>query len=314
MSSGSIDCIVADWGTTNRRAWALARDGAVVGERHDDRGLLAHADRRFAQSFAGFCGDWLQGQRQIPVIMAGMVGSKMGWQEVPYQPAPVLLRDLARHLARVEDAGVENTWIVPGIALDDEHQPEVMRGEECQILAALLRSGRQEGAFLLPGTHSKWALVEGGRLVTFRTYMTGEIFGLLRKSSGTLSQLMEDDAVDDDAFLRGVDHASGPDAANLLHSLFSVRTLGLLNRVPRSSLASYMSGLLIGAEIHDALGWLRSRGLDGKVSAIGSPGLLQAYRGAAAHLDLDLAVQDSADLLPVALLSLAKAAALLPES
>lgn len=314
MSSGRIDCIVADWGTTNRRAWALAQNGAVLEERHDDQGLLAHADRRFAQSFAAFCGDWLQRGRQIPVIMAGMVGSKMGWQEVPYQPAPVHLRDLARHLARVEDAEFDNAWIVPGIMLDDEHQPEVMRGEECQILAALLRSGRQEGTFLLPGTHSKWALVEGGKLVTLRTYMTGEIFGLLRKSSGTLSQLMEGDAVDDDAFLRGVDHASGPDAANLLHSLFSVRTLGLLDRVPRTGLASYMSGLLIGAEIHDALRWLLSRGLAGKVSAIGSPGLLRSYRRAAKHLNLDLTLQDSADLLPVALLSLAKAAALLPQS
>lgn len=310
MNDARIACIVADWGTSNRRAWALAGDGAVLGERHDDKGLLAHGDRQFAQSFRAFCGDWLIAQPKAPVIMAGMVGSKLGWQEVPYQMAPVRLADLGQHLTQIRDGGFDQAWIVPGVALESDSHPEVMRGEECQILAALLRSGAAGGVFLLPGTHSKWALVEDGRLTAFRTYMTGELFGLLRKN-GTLSQLMEGDASDNGAFLRGVAEASRPDAANLLHSLFSVRTLGLFGRVPGAGLASYMSGLLIGAEIRDATQWLRRSGVVGSLTAVGSPGLLRSYRQAAAALEVELVCLDNADLLPAALLALAKVAGLL---
>lgn len=313
MSNPRIDCIVADWGTSNRRAWALSGDGKVLAERHDDKGLLAHTDRQFARSFKAFCEDWLAASPQAPVIMAGMVGSKLGWQEVSYQMAPVLLRDLSRYLAKIEDPDFDRAWIVPGVAIDSEIQPEVMRGEECQILAGLLRSNTTDGVFLLPGTHSKWALAEAGSLTRFRTYMTGETFGLWRKS-GTLSQLIDGDVFDEACFRRGVQQASRPDAANLLHSLFSVRTLGLFGRIPPTGLASYMSGVLIGAEVSDAKQWLGRLGIGGRVMAIGSPGLLKSYRLATEMLGVELACLDSADLLPVALLALAKTAGLLPAS
>jgi 2-dehydro-3-deoxygalactonokinase len=156
-------------------------------------------------------------------------------------------------------------------------------------------------------------LVEQGRLTSFRTYMTGEIFGLLRKS-GTLSQLMADDAMDDGAFDKGVMQSQRADASNLLHSLFSVRTLGLFDRLPRESLASYMSGLLVGAEVRDATAWLSRLGISAAMTAIGSPLLLRTYERAAKLLHLDIACRDSAGLLPVALLSLAQEAGLLSSS
>jgi 2-dehydro-3-deoxygalactonokinase len=310
-----IACIAIDWGTSNRRAWAMTRDGAIVGERHDDQGLLAIVDRQFASSLQAFCGDWLSDADGTPIIMSGMIGSRLGWQEVPYQMAPVILRDLSSHLTKVDEGHLggflgDHCWIAPGVALDNGAQPEVMRGEECQILGALLNSGASDGIFILPGTHAKWVCVEGGAITAFRTYMTGEVFGLLRKS-GTLSQLMVDDEPDDAAFLQGVSYAQTPDAANLLHSLFSVRTLGLFERLSRRSLASYMSGLLIGAEMKDALCWLADQGRPKRISAIGSPSLLLAYQKAAVQVQLDLRCQDSTGLLPVALLFLAQGAGLL---
>jgi 2-dehydro-3-deoxygalactonokinase len=311
MTSSRIDCIIADWGTSNRRAWALSSDGSVLAERHDGQGLLAITDRRFAESFVQFCGDWLQAAGRVPIVMAGMVGSKLGWQEVPYQMAPIALRDLSRHLARIDDPLTGEIWIAPGIALDDGRQLEVMRGEECQVLGALLQSGRDDGTFLLPGTHSKWVKVKDGKIISFRTYMTGEVYGLLRKS-GTLSQLMEGDGVSDEAFHKGVLRTREPDAGNLLHSLFSVRTLGLFDRLPRTDLPSYLSGLLIGAEIHDATSWLLKHHVSGGITAIGSPALLRAYRQAAASLEIDLISIDSDSLLPRAMLFLAKTAGILP--
>src|SRR5262249_37427101 len=132
------------------------------------------------------------------------------------------------------------------------------------------------------------------------------------RKSGTLSQLMEGDVFDEACFRRGVQQAGRPDGANLLHGLFSVRTLGLFGRIPPTGLTSYMSGVVIGAEIGDAGQWLDRLGIEGGVTAIGSPGLLHSYRLAAEMLGVDLACLDSADLLPVALFELAKTAGLLP--
>ena len=311
--SQAIACIVADWGTTNLRVWAMGAGGEVLGQRNSPRGLLAVEAGRFSQALQEACGDWLGQARHPPVVMCGMVGSKLGWKEVPYLSAPLALDRLAHHLSPVETQIPAKTWIVPGVKLDDPAQPEVMRGEETQILGALQTLGRSDGVFLLPGTHSKWAIVEAGQLMAFRTYLTGEFFGLLRKS-GTLSQLMAGNATDDKAFRRGVLRAKSPDAGNLLHSLFSVRTLGLLGGVAPSGLANYMSGLLIGAEMQDALGWLRTRGKPALAIGIGTPGIVDAYSTAASLWDFELSVLDSAIVVPRGLMSIAALAGILSQN
>jgi 2-dehydro-3-deoxygalactonokinase len=304
-----ITCILADWGTTNLRAWAVAEGGRVIDRRGQGGGLLAVKDRRFAESFAAFCGDWLDARHPVPAILSGMVGSKLGWKEAPYLTAPVALADIGRQLCFVDDIPGASVWIVPGVRLDDPAQPEVMRGEEAQILGALAMLGRGGGVFLLPGTHAKWAIVEAGRLIAFRTYMTGEIYGLLR-GAGTIGQLIEGDQPDAAAFRRGVERSRSPDAANLLHSLFSVRTLGLLGGLPRSGLASYLSGLLIGAELQDGARWLEGRGLARSLTLIGSPEMIEAYGAAAEVCSLGQTSLESTAILPGALFSIARAAGL----
>jgi 2-dehydro-3-deoxygalactonokinase len=305
----SIACIVADWGTTNLRAWAMAADGTALEQRDSQRGLLAVEAGRFSETLEQVCGDWLIGPRQVPVVMSGMVGSKLGWKEAPYLAAPVALDDLGHHLCSVEAPSFSAARIVPGIKLDDPAVPDVIRGEETQILGALQTLGMDNGVFLLPGTHSKWAIVEGRMLVAFRTYMTGELYGLLRRH-GTIGQLMDGDTLDDAAFRRGMALATSPDARSLLHDLFSVRTLGLLDRLPRQSLASYMSGLLIGTEMKDALAWLKARGKPDVAIGIGSSGLLDAYRKAASFSGLEFGTLDNAAVVPRALLSIAVSAGL----
>ena len=193
--SRAIACIVADWGTTNLRVWAMAADGGAIERRVSDRGLLAVERGRFVETLEGACGDWLAGRR-LPVVMSGMVGSKLGWKEVAYLATPLGLDELARHLSPVEAPFA--AAIVPGVRFDDPAAPDVMRGEETQILGALALAGRDEGLFLLPGTHSKWAEVSGGRIVSFRTFMTGEVFGALKEHT-ILGRLMRDGAPDADA-------------------------------------------------------------------------------------------------------------------
>ena len=308
----AIACIVADWGTTNLRAWALDAGGSLVEQRGGNQGLLAVQGGRFAEALAQVCGSWFS--PGVPVLLSGMVGSKLGWSEVPYLAAPVALDELSRNLYQVESSLPVVVRIVPGVKLEDAEQPDVIRGEETQILGALQILGIRDGVFVLPGTHSKWALVEAGRLTSFRTYMTGEVFGLLR-GSGTLSQLMQGEGQDEAAFAEGVTRGASADAGGLLHRLFSVRTLGLLDKMPRSSLASYLSGLLIGAEVRDGLAWLRIADRAGITSSIGSPAILESYRQAVKTLSgAELPALDSAAVVPLALFHMARAAGLLAQA
>src|SRR5512134_2278866 len=138
----TYSCIAVDWGSTNRRAWALGADGRALAERSDAAGLLAIEGRRFGESLEAFLQDWLS--PGLPVVMAGMVGSRMGWVEVPYLAAPAPLSDLAKTLMKAGRVGGSDCWIVPGVSFDGPEQPEVMRGEECQMLGVLLKQGRSD--------------------------------------------------------------------------------------------------------------------------------------------------------------------------
>lgn len=302
-------CIAVDWGTSNRRAWALGPGGQAREERADSSGLLVVQDRRFAESLEAFLGDWLDSSPRIPVVIAGMAGSRMGWAEAPYVAAPAPLADLARNLMKVGRVAGSDCWIVPGVSLDSETQPEVMRGEECQILGALLTRQQSDGAFLLPGTHSKWARVSDRRLIAFRTYITGEMFNLLRQS-GTLAQLMTGDGQGEDAFARGV-RASGPDT-ELLHRLFSARSLALFGRLEGAEIASYVSGLLIASEMRDAMAAWPDLART-SVICIGSAAILARYGACARLLGLDLQGVDNKDVLPAALFWIAQRAGLVPQ-
>ena len=148
---------------------------------------------------------------------------------------------------------------MPGVRWSDDATVDVMRGEEAQIVGALAARGLDDAVLCLPGTHAKWARAAGGRIVRFRTYMTGEVFAVLRQHS-ILGRLMHDDVDDDAAFDRGVARAA--EAGGLLHHLFSARTAGLFDRIAEPRLASYLSGLLIGDEIASALGHRAGRRAD----------------------------------------------------
>ncbi|WP_119274981.1 2-dehydro-3-deoxygalactonokinase [Taklimakanibacter deserti] len=296
-----IAMIAVDWGTTNRRAWALGRDGKVLAERQDGEGLLQVKPQGFARSFADFAALWLTRGERLPVLMCGMVGSKLGWTEAPYIAAPADLSGLARHLHPVPFAGDARIVIVPGVSAIDRGVPDVMRGEECQVLAVMAQRRLRDATLLLPGTHSKWVQVADGKLVSFRTYMTGELYNALT-SSGTLAQLMEKGEADGEAFLRGLRQVRDEGSGALTHLLFGVRTLGLFDLMPRASLSTYLSGLLIGAEMTDAVAWSGAK----QMIAVGSPKLLENYRRAADFFGLAFEAHDNSALLPPALHMIAR--------
>ena len=269
--------LVVDWGTSSLRgAWMDAR-GSVVEERSFDRGILTVAAGDFPLVFDACFGDWMKTNDAL-CLMSGMVGSKQGWLEAPYCTCPAGFGELAASLAWVEPGRVA---IVPGLSCEHDGLPEVrrlqrvpdvMRGEETQIFGALRLLGLREALVLLPGTHSKWAQVQAGRIQSFSTFMTGEFFALLRQHS-ILSRTLpaSDGAFDAEAFEQGVTLALRSNS--LLQTAFSARTLSLFDRLPAVALPSYLSGLVIGEELRG-----QTWGADAHVVIIGSETLTQRYQ------------------------------------
>jgi len=279
-----------DWGTTHRRASLVGDDGALVAERADGDGALACAGR-FRESLEALVAGWPEAGPRLPVVMAGMVGAGIGWQAVPYLEGGVPLSGLASHLVPVAQTPPGRRWsIVPGWCLRGEGGAvDVMRGEETQLFGALhlLGPDAADGCYVLPGTHSKWVRLQAGRITELRTYMTGELFALLRQH-GTLASAMQssgagetpgmrhDSVADDPDFLRGVaDAAAGP---VLTHALFGARARVVTGAMAPVAAAAYVSGLLIGAEWCDAQ---RRAPREEPVRVIGEPALAALHAACA---------------------------------
>ncbi|RDS75652.1 2-oxo-3-deoxygalactonate kinase [Alteriqipengyuania lutimaris] len=217
----------------------MQADGLIVSDRVDDRGVMAVAPDRFVDEFETLrarCGD-------LPIVAAGMIGSNRGLRETPYCAAPASLGDLAAAAVEVLD----RVHLVPGISLSGAGGPDVMRGEEVQVLGAQ-NAGLVDGAalFCQPGTHNKWIETDGQRIVSFATAMTGELFALL-KSHSILSAMLTAEVCDGPAFREGL--ARGADERDLPTSLFQARAAVLLGERPAEETASYVSGILIGADV-----------------------------------------------------------------
>jgi 2-dehydro-3-deoxygalactonokinase len=238
-----------DWGTTSFRAFRLRPDGSIVARRAAPRGILAVEGGRFEEELLRQVGDWIA-DGENHVLMSGMIGSRQGWLEAPYVDCPAGPAEIAPRLARIGCDGAD-LRIVPGLACTEAGgTPEVMRGEETQIIGALLDAGAGPVLACLPGSHSKWADVADGRIVRFATYLSGEAYAALRGHT-ILGKLMRDAPTDLTAFDRGVARAG--EAGHLLHHLCGVRTLGLFGALGEEAAASYLSGLLIGHEVRAAL-------------------------------------------------------------
>ena len=257
--------IAVDWGTTSFRAFRLAADGAVLARVEAGDGILAVAGGDFAGVLRRHIAPWLAaGERHV--LLSGMIGSRQGWVEAPYLSCPAGAAEIAAALVPVAFDGAQ-VLLVPGLSdADEAGVPEVMRGEETQILGVV--DYLADGIACLPGSHSKWARVGGGRILGFRTFFSGEAFAAMRGAT-ILGRMMEDGPTDPAAFIRGLARAAEP--GHLLHHLFGVRTLGLFGRLAAAESASYLSGLLIGHEVRAAM-------TDGdRVHLIGAPALGTLY-------------------------------------
>jgi len=270
--------LAADWGTTNLRAWVVGEDGRVSARQDFALGVSRLSPGEAAARFADTVRPALSAET-LPAILCGMIGSNLGWEEAPYFDCPADLATLAAGLRRVNAPGPP-VLIVPGLRCErPEGGPDVMRGEETQILgwaASAPEHSQGERLICHPGTHAKWARLSQGRIDRFVTAMTGELFDILRKYS--VLQVRDGDGDDDEAaFDQGLEAAG--DGAALASRLFTARARVVGGGMPREAVKSYLSGLLIGADVA-ATPALLDAGSREPVVLIGDLGLCARYRRA----------------------------------
>jgi 2-dehydro-3-deoxygalactonokinase len=271
-----------DWGTTSFRAYLVDGTGKVTDQVAAPEGILAVKDGAFEAALEARIGSW---DKSLPVIASGMITSRQGWVEIPYVDCPAGPEDLANAIVVKKLASGRNVHFLTGLHYASPTLGhDVMRSEETQVFGAF---GNGATHFVTPGTHSKWIDVEDGKITSFSTYVSGETFAVM-KAHSILGRLMANDTDDEASFIAGVDRAFA-DPAALLHNLFSARSLVLYQELSPEKISSYLSGLIIGAEVAHAVSM---RDSTNHYAILASPGIGGKYMLAMKHAKLRVEMGD----------------------
>ncbi|WP_291548279.1 2-dehydro-3-deoxygalactonokinase [Bosea sp. (in: a-proteobacteria)] len=238
--------IALDWGTTRARAFLISPTGEVLERRVADQGIQAVPAGGYPEAFEALAGDFQRAAPDAAIVLAGMVGSRNGWVEAAYVACPASAEAVAAAAITVKLAENTAATILPGLCCD-EGAFDVMRGEETLLFGL----GVEDGLACLPGTHSKWAEIRGGRVMRFASFMTGEVYGLLRNDS-ILARLAQAPEGDDAASGAARGRAAAERPGGLLNTAFSARTEVLAGRMAGGEVGPFLSALLVGQEIAGA--------------------------------------------------------------
>lgn len=301
--------IALDWGSSSVRAMLVARDGAVLSLRSSSQGVARVAPGGFEPALLELCRDWIEAH-DVPILAAGMVGSRQGWREAPYLAAPCGPEGCASALTRValDSMAGKTVHLLPGVSFTrPDGSRDVMRGEEAQVWGC---HAGESATYVLPGTHSKWVDVDAGSQISaFRTYMTGELFSLLSKHSSLRWQAADGagGGVQADAPFESGVRCALANRASLSSLIFQARAAALFGDVTAQDVPAFLSGLLIGAEVASALHEARPHA---GVKVIGEPQLCLLYQAALRICAVGAEVVDASDATARCALLVAQAAQL----
>jgi 2-dehydro-3-deoxygalactonokinase len=246
--------LAIDWGSSSFRAYLMAPNGEILDEVASGDGIGSVAAGAYPATLKRLIGRWLEAHPSLPVVASGMVGSRHGWREAAYVKCPAGPREVATQLTPVEADG-RRVHLAAGLSyVDEAAQPDVMRGEETEIFGVADSGAR---LIVLPGSHSKWAKVNGDRVVAFKTFVTGELFAALRDHTvaGAFARAAPAKSPGE-AFALGVRRGAAAVAcegkSGVIGLLFGARSLPLTGGLAEDDAGEYLSGLLIGAEIGEA--------------------------------------------------------------
>lgn len=277
--------IAVDWGTSHLRTWRMAGE-TVQAEASSEAGMGTLERAGFEPALLALVGDWINGPTDV--MACGMVGSRQGWAEAPYAAVPCTPLGPAPVRAPCADPRLR-VHVIPG--LKQANPADVMRGEETQIAGFLARNPDWDGVICLPGTHTKWAHISAGEVVSFQTFMTGELYFTLARHS-VLRHSLAEPGWEDEAFAEGLsDGMTRPE--RLAARLFGLRATDLLEGRAPDATRARLSGLLIGAELVAA----RPYWLGQNVALIGAPKVTAPYQTALEAQAVPARIADGAEMV-----------------
>lgn len=254
MNTPTTSVVAVDWGTSHLRVWTLDCGGGAIDCHRSDRGMRTVGRAEFASVLKAEM-QTLDVLGDTPVIMCGMVGSRQGWQEAPYNKMPCRIDAIAANAVRVSD-DERDIRILPGIASFNATKPDVMRSEETQLLGLYDMLGEElNGLVCMPGSHAKWVRIENGLVLDFATSMSGELYAALGASSvlqHSLKNVTQKVNPNSDVFASAVRNSLA-DPATILTRLFAARPHSLLNDMSDDDAAAHISGTIIGQDIAGAI-------------------------------------------------------------
>jgi 2-dehydro-3-deoxygalactonokinase len=288
--------IAGDWGTSNLRLYLCeyrADQASIIIDTRFGPGV-SEINGDFEDKFFNLIQDWLDQYGAVPVLLSGMVGSTIGWKDAPYLTCPVDVNKIANGRFCFQARGIDFS-ILAGLKTNNPlGSPDVMRGEELQLLGWMRLNNLEQGRrlFALPGTHNKWTLVEDGAINNFLTAFTGELFSLLRRNSILIT---DDNAINfnQDVFMQAVHAIQNLGEAHLIHALFATRSKQVLGEMAASDGLSYLSGLIAAADI---IGATKLFNKTDSVTVIGEPTLTNQYMLVLEHLDIAAQACDPAQI------------------
>lgn len=274
MVSATAEWIAVDWGTSNVRAWGIDATGGIAFTAASDRGMAKLSRADYPGALTDLLGSSAAAADGVgDVLICGMAGSRQGWLEAPYLETPAELSQLSGGAVRPEPVGRLTPRILPGICQRSGRE-DVMRGEETQLFGLLTLKPGFEGTAILPGTHSKWARIESGRVIEFSTAMTGELYDVL--GAHTVLRHAVGGERDGPATEEGIGEgleAGLAEPERLTALLFRTRAAALLSRRGADWCSGYLAGLLVGAEVAGHRKWIGSS----PIPVIGSDRLNRLY-------------------------------------
>ncbi|MCQ4631887.1 2-dehydro-3-deoxygalactonokinase [Shinella sp. CPCC 100929] len=281
--------VAVDWGTSSFRLWLIGRDGGVIAERRSGEGMTTAARTGFADVLASHLSA-IAAPAGLPVLICGMAGAKQGWVEAGYLDTPAALSAIPAAAVRIPGTEAD-IRILPGLAQRDSAAPDVMRGEETQLLGAAGELGSGDHLVCMPGTHSKWVRLSGGKVPGFSTFMTGELFETIAKHTILSHAIADAGAISGgSAAFRDAVTRMVANPAIATSQLFSVRAGSLIAGLSPEDAKARLSGTLIGLEIAGALSLVAA---GTPVALVVSGGLGALYKEALAAAGITPSIIDA---------------------
>jgi len=288
--------IAGDWGTSNLRLYLCEYQNGSESRILDTRygPGISQISGDFEDKFFSLCQDWLDRNGAMPVLLSGMVGSTIGWKDAPYLSCPVSVEEIAEGRVSFAARGIEFSILAGLRTTNPLGTPDVMRGEELQMLGWMKTQANKIDSklFALPGTHNKWTQVKNNTISNFLTAFTGELFALLRNNSILVTD-QNTISFNRDVFIQGIHAIERLGEAQLVHALFATRSKQVLGEMASTDALSYLSGLITAADI---LGAMRVFDVSDSVTVIGEPTLTDHYMTALEHFGIPGEACDPAEI------------------